>query len=70
MFCIYHIRLPPLNVTIFISHLRNCVMGAKPMFCAYETSTEISWFSFNPFKPNGISHYYHLDQSISILRDV
>ena len=22
----------------------------------------------NPFKPNGISHYYQLDQSISILR--
>ena len=23
----------------------------------------------NPFKPNGISHCYHLDQSISVLRD-
>ena len=22
----------------------------------------------NPFKPNGISHYYQLDQSISVLR--
>ena len=22
---------------------------------------------FNPFKPNGISHSYHLDQSISVL---
>ena len=24
----------------------------------------------NPFKPNGISHFYHLDQSISLLRVV
>ena len=24
----------------------------------------------NPFKPNGISHYYQLDQYISVLRDV
>ena len=24
----------------------------------------------NPFKPNGISHYYHLDWSISVLRVV
>ena len=24
----------------------------------------------NPFKPNGISHYYQLDQSISVLRVV
>ena len=28
----YHIRWPPLNVTIFIMHVRNCVMGATPMF--------------------------------------
>ena len=28
-FC--HIRCPPLNVTIFIMHVRNCVMGATPM---------------------------------------
>ena len=27
----YHIRLPPLNVTILIMHVRNCVMGATPM---------------------------------------
>ena len=26
--------------------------------------------SFNPFKPNGIAHYYQLDQSISVLRVV
>ena len=25
---------------------------------------------FNPFKPNGISHFYQLNQSISVLRDV
>ena len=25
---------------------------------------------FNPFMPNGISHYYQLKQSISVLRDV
>ena len=24
----------------------------------------------NPFMPNGISHCYHLEQSISVLRDV
>ena len=28
---LYHIRWPPLNVTIFIMHVRNCVMGATPM---------------------------------------
>ena len=31
------------------------------------------WFIsnvINPFKPNGISHYYQSDQSISILRVV
>ena len=27
----YHIRWPPLNVTIFIMHMRNCIMGATPM---------------------------------------
>ena len=27
----YHIMCPPLNVTIFITHVRNCVMGATPM---------------------------------------
>ena len=27
----YHIRLSPLNVTIFITYMRNCVMGAMPM---------------------------------------
>ena len=27
----YHIRRPPLNVTIFIMHVRKCVMGATPM---------------------------------------
>ena len=27
----YHIRLPPLNVFIFITHVRNCVMGATPI---------------------------------------
>ena len=27
----YHIRRPPLNVTICITHVRNCVMGATPM---------------------------------------
>ena len=27
----YHIRWPPLNVTICITHVRNCVMGATPV---------------------------------------
>ena len=27
----YHIGRPPLNVTIFITNMRNCVMGATPM---------------------------------------
>ena len=31
-----HIRSPPLNVTIFITHVRNCVMGVTPM----STSTQ------------------------------
>ena len=28
---LYHIRLPPLNATVFITHVHNCVMGATPM---------------------------------------
>ena len=35
---IYQIRGSPLNVTIFITHVLNCVMGATPMVfiaCAY-----------------------------------
>ena len=27
----YHIRWPPLNITILITQVRNCVMGATPM---------------------------------------
>ena len=27
----YQIELPPLNVDIFIMHVRKCVMGATPM---------------------------------------
>ena len=27
----YCIMCPPLNVTIFITHVHNCVMGATPM---------------------------------------
>ena len=27
----YHIGWPPLNVTILVTHVRNCVMGATPM---------------------------------------
>ena len=30
----YHIRWPPLNVTIFITHVRNCVMGDTPLSIA------------------------------------
>ena len=26
--------------------------------------------AFNPFMPNGLSHHYQLDQSISVLRGV
>ena len=28
---VYHIRWPPLNVTIFIMHVCNCLMGARPL---------------------------------------
>ena len=27
----YHIRWPPLNITIFITHVRNCVIEAAQM---------------------------------------
>ena len=27
----YHIKGPPLNVTISITHVRNCMMGATPL---------------------------------------
>ena len=26
--------IPPLNASIFIMHMRNCVMGALPMVCS------------------------------------
>ena len=31
---LYHIGWSPLNVTIFITHMCNCVMGAMSMLCA------------------------------------
>ena len=43
----YHIGWPPLNVTIFITHVRNCVMGATRMMA--------SGYNINPSCPNGIS---------------
>ena len=27
----YHIKRPPLNFTFYITHVRNCVIGASPM---------------------------------------
>ena len=32
-----HIRLHPLNVTIFITHKRNCLMGATPMTACHSS---------------------------------
>ena len=34
----YHIRWPPLNVTIFITHVRHCVIRATPMFLQLQTA--------------------------------
>ena len=31
----YHIRSPPLNATFFITHMRNCIMGATPMAASH-----------------------------------
>ena len=31
----HHVRWPPLNVTIFITHVRNCVMGSTPMSMSF-----------------------------------
>ena len=33
---IYRISLPPLNFTIFITRVRNCVMVATPMYHIYQ----------------------------------
>ena len=40
--------------------------------CYSETMTKqvLNLIPVNPFKPNGISQYYQLEQSISVLRDV
>ena len=43
----YHIRLPPLNVTIYITHSRTCVMRASPM---------ITYIGHAKY------HYYHRSQ--------
>ena len=40
----YHIRCPPLDVTIFITHVRNCVMGATPMITLEKTNRYIIVF--------------------------
>ena len=42
---IYHIRLPPLNATFFIMHVRNCVMGATPM----KWVSKEAWMSLNVY---------------------
>ena len=34
----YYIRRPPLNDIVFISHVRNCVMGATTMTMAAEAA--------------------------------
>ena len=41
-FTFYHIRRPPLNVTIFITHVRNCVMGASPMEKAKQNNSNMT----------------------------
>ena len=42
-----------------------------PLLLDYKICTKIAWFcSSNPFMPNGISHRYQLEQSISVLRVV
>ena len=40
----YHIRWPPLNVTIFIKHVRKCVMGATPMLDSTELYKVYIWW--------------------------
>ena len=49
----YHIRWPPLNVTIFITHWRICVMGATPM----------PWTNFSEWGP--VSYMAQLDHDHS-----
>ena len=44
-------RWPPLNVTIFITHMRNCVMEATSMFVSLSESlslltVKMSWYDW------------------------
>ena len=53
----YHIRWPLLNVTIFIMHVHNCVMGATPM------NTILSRSEFFPLRAVSYgmeNHFYHI----------
>ena len=42
----YHIRLPPFNVTIFITHVHNCVMGATPMMVFFLNSGQHQIYTY------------------------
>ena len=37
------------------------------VFVNFQNVREPGFLLFNPFKPKGIPHYYHLDRSISVL---
>ena len=45
-------------------------MYALPLSFHQLLEKQVQYMFFNPFKPNGTSHCYQLDKSISVLRDV
>ena len=65
----YHIRWPPLNVTIFILHVRNCVMVATQMSFVKNKRQESTGVS--PLKnKNGFIHSdMYSSSKVEILND-
>ena len=59
-------------VPIVIKHVNICIVSRRNpcLVGASDISLDANVPLFNPFKLNGISHCYQLDQSISVLRVV
>ena len=71
----YHIRWPPLNVTIFITHARNCVMGACKLsrhWSVMHYQVTLSSSSRKPVlrQPINITMEVHVNCKISPIRYV
>ena len=59
------------NVTFHVSTLAGYSMfHIIRVKCSLKHTLNTSFCRFNPFMPNGISHFYQFDQSISVIRVV